>query len=179
MRTVELQEAAFHHDATLARYALNFHDRLFADEALCALELNACAQLLGAHLLRCYSSLTGRRPVAQGEPIPLALGSSACVWRRVADDALSEAQAPTRILFVSKNYTAIGTVTRAGLAATVLPQSMLGPELRPLGKDWALPRLPDSRMGLIRAPGAASEEAKALALDVRAALGESGRARAA
>ena len=69
VRTVELQEAAFHHDATLARYALNFHDRLFADEALCALELNACAQLLGAHLLRCYSSLTGRRPVAQGEPM--------------------------------------------------------------------------------------------------------------
>jgi len=122
---------------------------------------------------------TERFKVAEGEPIPLALGSSACVWRRVADDALAEAHSPSRILFVSKNYTAIGTVTRAGLAATVLPQSMLGPELRPLGKNWAMPRLPNSRMGLIRAPGAASEEAKALALDVRAALGESERARAA
>ena len=48
-------------------------------------------------------------------------GSSACVWRRVADEALEGRRETVRALFVSKNFTAIGTVVRAGLAATVLP----------------------------------------------------------
>ena len=109
-----------------------------------------------------------------GEPIPLALGSSACVWRRVADEALEGRRESVRALFVSKNYTAIGTVVRAGLAATVLPESMIGEGLRVLGPGDGLPRLPLSRMGLIRS-AVASEEAKALAEAIRATIGEGAR----
>jgi DNA-binding transcriptional LysR family regulator len=109
-----------------------------------------------------------------GEPIPLALGSSACVWRRVADEALEGRRESVRALFVSKNYTAIGTVVRAGLAATVLPESMIGDGLRILGAAEGLPRLPLSRMGLIRS-AVASEEAKALAEAIRATIGEGAR----
>jgi DNA-binding transcriptional LysR family regulator len=109
-----------------------------------------------------------------GEPIPLALGSSACVWRRVADEALEGRRESVRALFVSKNYTAIGTVVRAGLAATVLPESMIGEGLRILGPAEGLPRLPLSRMGLIRS-AVASEEAKALAEAIRATVGEGAR----
>jgi DNA-binding transcriptional LysR family regulator len=109
-----------------------------------------------------------------GEPIPLALGSPACVWRRVADEALEGRRETVRALFVSKNYTAIGTVVRAGLAATVLPESMIGEGLRILGPGDGLPRLPLSRMGLIRS-ALASEEAKALAEAIRATIGEGAR----
>jgi AraC family transcriptional regulator len=62
---VELQEAGFHVDETLARYAMTFRERLLDREPLTELELNAGAQLLGAHLLRCYSNLAGR-------PVPRA-----------------------------------------------------------------------------------------------------------
>ncbi len=115
-----------------------------------------------------------RFKTSPGEPIPLALGSSACVWRRVADEALEGRRESVRALFVSKNYTAIGTVVRAGLAATVLPECMIGEGLRVLGPAEGLPRLPLSRMGLIRSAGA-SEEAKALAEAIRATIGEASR----
>jgi DNA-binding transcriptional LysR family regulator len=111
----------------------------------------------------------------QGEPIPLALGSLACIWRRVADEALEGRRECVRSLFVSKNYTAVGTVARAGLAVTVLPESLIGEGLRALGPAEGLPWLPDTRMGLIHAPGPASEEAKAFAEAVRATIGERAR----
>ena len=69
--------------------------------------------------------------------------------------------------FYSKNFSAIGTVLRAGLAATILPASVVGPGLKVLGRAEGLPELPLNRMGLIRAPGRPSEEAKALAESIR------------
>jgi DNA-binding transcriptional LysR family regulator len=116
-----------------------------------------------------------RFKVPQDEPIPLALGSTACVWRRVADVALEGNRARVRGLFVSKNYTAVGTVVRAGLAVTVLPSGMIGEGLRALGPADGLPPLPTTRMGLIHAPGPPSQEAKALAEAVRATTGDANR----
>ena len=100
-------------------------------------------------------------------PIPLALGAVSCLWRREADDALADAERPTRGLFFSKNFSAIGTVVRAGLAVTTLPESMVGEGLRILGRADGLPELPLTRMGLIHAPGRPSEETKALANAIR------------
>ena len=57
---VEIQEAAFHMDESLARYAMIFRDRLHDPEPVTELELNAVANLLGAHLLRRYSNLACR-----------------------------------------------------------------------------------------------------------------------
>jgi DNA-binding transcriptional LysR family regulator len=105
--------------------------------------------------------------VEDGAPVPLALGSGTCVWRRAAEDALAAAPRPTRGLFFSKNYSAIGTVVRAGLAATILPASLVGEGLRRLGPNDGLPELPANRMGLIHAPGRPTEEAKALADAIR------------
>jgi DNA-binding transcriptional LysR family regulator len=106
----------------------------------------------------------------------MALGSQACIWRRVAEEALEGRRHIVRNLFASKNYTAVLTVVRAGLAVTVLPVGMIGDGLRALGLAEGLPRLPVSRMGLIHAPGAPSEEARALAEAVRATIGEVRRA---
>jgi DNA-binding transcriptional LysR family regulator len=105
--------------------------------------------------------------VEDGAPVPLALGSATCVWRRAAEEALEAAPRPTRGLFFSKNYSAIGTVVRAGLAATILPASLVGEGLRRLGPNEGLPELPPNRMGLIHEPGRPTEEAKALAEAVR------------
>ena len=114
--------------------------------------------------------------VEDGAPVPLALGSATCIWRRAAAEALAAAPRATRGLVFSKNCSAIGTVVRAGLAVTTLPASMVGEGLRILGREEGLPDLPMTRMGLIHAPGRASEEAKALAEAIRATAEPSRRA---
>ncbi len=115
----------------------------------------------------------------EGAPIPLALGSPTCLWRKVTDAALRDRPGETHGLFFSKNYTAVVTVVRAGLAATALPIGMAGDDLRVLGADEGLPSLPPTRMGLIHAPGQTSEEAKALAEAIRGAIGGVAARRAA
>ncbi len=105
--------------------------------------------------------------IRDGEPIPLAQGSLACVWRRATDEALGVRKDRVRAVFISKNFTAIGAVARAGLAVTVLPVGMIGEGLRALGPEFGLPKLPNTRMGLIFAHGALSEETRALAQAVR------------
>ncbi|MGO4872373.1 MAG: LysR substrate-binding domain-containing protein, partial [Roseiarcus sp.] len=106
----------------------------------------------------------------KGAPIPLAEGSANCLWRKVTDAALRDRPGATHGLFFSKNYTAVITVVRAGLAATALPIGMAGDELRVLGAEDGLPSLPPTRMGLIFAPGQISEESKALAEAIRATI---------
>ena len=113
--------------------------------------------------------------VEDGAAVPLALGSATCLWRRATEDALAMAPQATRGLFFSKNYSAIGSVVRAGLAATTLPASMVGEGLRVLGRSEGLPELPMTRMGLIHAPGSATEETKALADAIRLSVGAPAR----
>jgi len=109
-----------------------------------------------------------RFQVEEGTPIPLALGSTTCCWRRATEQALTTVAAGvTRARVYSKNFSAIGTVLRAGLAATILPASLVGPGLKRLGRAEGLPELPLNRMGLIHAPGRPSEEARALADAIR------------
>jgi len=112
-----------------------------------------------------------RFQVEEGAPIPLALGSSTCCWRRATEQALAATPGVTRTRFYSKNFSAIGTLLRSGLAATILPDSLVGPGLRRLGPAEGLPDLPLNRMGLIHAPGRPSEEASALAEAIRETVG--------
>jgi DNA-binding transcriptional LysR family regulator len=106
----------------------------------------------------------------EGAPIPLALGSPVCLWGRVTQEALQDWPRPTHPLFFSKNYSAVITVVRAGLAATALPAGMVGEDLQPIGVELGLPSLPSTSMGLIFAPGRASAETKALADAIRVSL---------
>ena len=59
-RGVQIQEAGFHLDESIARYAMAFRERLLDAEPPLELELNAMANLLGVHLLRRYSNLARR-----------------------------------------------------------------------------------------------------------------------
>ncbi len=52
--------------------------------------------------------------VEEGTPIPLALGSPTCCWRRATEQALTATPGVTRTRFYSKNFSAIGTLLRAG-----------------------------------------------------------------
>jgi DNA-binding transcriptional LysR family regulator len=83
-----------------------------------------------------------------------------------------------RSLFVSRNYSAVGAVVRAGLAATVLPEGLIMDGLKSIGEAEGLPPLPLTRMGLIRRPGHASPEADALAQAARETI-SAGERRAA
>lgn len=111
----------------------------------------------------------------RGAPIPLAEGSPSCLWRRMTETALRDRPSLTHGLFFSKNYTAISTVVRAGLAVTVLPIGLVADDLRILGAEDGLPPLPRTRMGLIRAPGRHSAEASALAEAIHDATGAPAR----
>jgi len=154
---------------------------LAAQVTACALELALVTDHSGFHdfeLLReepLVWAAAERFRIEDGAPIPLALGSATCIWRRAAEDALAGATRPTRGLFFSKNFTAIGTVVRAGLAATILPASMVGGGLRRLGRSEGLPDLSLTRMGLIHAPGRPTDEAKALAEAIRSTIGAPAR----
>ncbi|WP_158817778.1 LysR family transcriptional regulator [Methylocapsa sp. S129] len=116
---------------------------------------------------------------APDAPLPLALSSTICVWRKVAEEALRNCNRATRPLLASNNYSAIAPVVRAGLAVTILPLGTVPADLRVLGPEFGLPHLPTSRMGLIRAPGHQSHEAAALADAIRATIGELKQAAAA
>ncbi len=143
-----------------------------------ALEPARLAGFRGFELLReepLVWAAADRFRTEEGAPVPLALGSGTCVWRRAAEDALAASPRATRGLFFSKNFTAIGSIVRAGLAATILPASMVGPGLRLLGRDESLPELPLTRMGLIHAPGPPTEEASALAEAIRGTIGAPAR----
>jgi DNA-binding transcriptional LysR family regulator len=105
-------------------------------------------------------------------PLSLAMGSPTCIWRRIAEQALDSSNRATRSLLVSKNFSAIGPVVRAGLAVTVLPRDAVPADLRILGAESGLPPLASSRMGLIHAPGDPSAEAAALADAIRATAGK-------
>jgi DNA-binding transcriptional LysR family regulator len=126
-------------------------------------------ELIREEPLRWVASTRFKAPA--GEPLPLALGSPSCIWRRVADEALEGKRGRVRSLFVSRNYSAIGAVVRAGLAATVLPEGLIVDGLRSIGDAEGLPPLPLTRMGLIRRPGHASREADALAQAARETIG--------
>jgi DNA-binding transcriptional LysR family regulator len=103
-------------------------------------------------------------------PVPLALSSTLCAWRRAAEEALRVCHRATRPLLASNSYSAIAPVVRAGLAVTILPLGTVPADLRVLGPESGLPRLPASRMGLIHAPGNPSAEAAALADAIRATM---------
>ncbi len=104
-------------------------------------------------------------------PVPLAVSSTVCIWRRIGEEALRASNRPTRALFTSNNYSAIGPVVRAGLAVTILPLGCVPADLKVLGPESNMPLLQPSRIGLIHASGKASPEAAALADAVRATIG--------
>src|SRR5690606_33114467 len=76
-----------------------------------------------------------RHAVHQEEPLPLALtrplsSERECPWRRAALPQLETMQKPYRILYTSRNSSALSAAVLAGLAVSVFPESALRPGRR-------------------------------------------------
>lgn len=78
-----------------------------------------------------------------GEPLPLILVDEPSIYRRYALEALEQASIPWRQAYLASNLIGIKAAIRAGLGVTPRSMEMLGPDMRVLGENDGLPRLPD------------------------------------
>jgi DNA-binding transcriptional LysR family regulator len=76
-------------------------------------------------------------------PLPLIVAAEPSFFRRVAIDHLERAAIPWHITYSSSTVVGVRAAVRAGLGVTARSVEMLGSDLRVVGDDTALPRLPD------------------------------------
>lgn len=112
-----------------------------------------------------------RHNVHEEVPLPLALGSAHCDWRRTALACLSERGLATRVAFSSWSASAVSAAVTAGLAVSVLPASAIIAGMRILGPEDGFPRLPHAEIGVLRSASAATPLADALVEHILASLG--------
>lgn len=113
-----------------------------------------------------------RHAVHEEVPLPLALGSVDCEWRRQAIAALSALGRAHRIAFSSWNASAIGAAVLAGLAVSVLPASAAQRGMMILGREHGFPQLPGCEIGILRSDRAETPLVEALVEHVKASLAE-------
>jgi DNA-binding transcriptional LysR family regulator len=80
----------------------------------------------------------------------------------MAIDYLNQAGIPWRIAYVASTLSAIRAAVRAGLGVTARPIEMMSPELRVLGEQEGLPRLPDTQYVLYKNSHSENELAMAI-----------------
>ena len=97
-----------------------------------------------------------------GDSVPLVVLDEPSPYRTMAIDYLNEAGIPWRIAYVASTLSAIRAAVRAGLGVTARPIEMMSPELRVLGDQEGLPRLPDTQYVLYK--NAHSENELAMAI---------------
>jgi DNA-binding transcriptional LysR family regulator len=74
-------------------------------------------------------------------PLPLALSSMGCCWRRMALDSLDRADVPYRVAYTSRHYVGQHSAMLAGLAIAPIPRSIVTPDLRIVGEEAGLPAI--------------------------------------
>ncbi|MEX2575305.1 MAG: LysR substrate-binding domain-containing protein [Halofilum sp. (in: g-proteobacteria)] len=107
------------------------------------------------------------------DPLPLALSQQGvCIFRERALAALDTAGIAWRVAYTSASLSGLRSAVRAGLAITVLPPSMLDPQLRSLTSAEGLPDLPGIELALHRSPGRPSDPARQLVAQLQESLSE-------
>ncbi|MCQ4300177.1 LysR substrate-binding domain-containing protein [Pseudomonas songnenensis] len=104
-------------------------------------------------------------------PLPLALASPDCAWRRQALDALDRIGRHYRIAYSSEQTSGQEAAMIADLAIAPYPASLLRPPLQRLDGQYGLPPLGDYRINLLRGSNR-SEAVDILAEQVIAAFVE-------
>ncbi|EXF46204.1 transcriptional regulator [Pseudomonas sp. BAY1663] len=104
-------------------------------------------------------------------PLPLALASPDCAWRRQALDALDRIGRDYRIAYSSEQAAGQEAAMIADLAIAPYPQSLLRPPLQRLDGQFGLPELGEYRIKLLRG-SRRSEPVEVLAEHVIAAFAE-------
>ena len=112
-----------------------------------------------------------RHNVHEDTPLPLALGSFHCEWRKTALASLAAIGRDTRVAFSSWNASAVSAAVLAGLAVSVLPANAAQPGMRILGPDEGFPRLPACEIGILRSVESQTPLADALIEHILASLG--------
>lgn len=118
-------------------------------------------------------------PTHRETPLPLALGSPQCDWRRAAVEQLTHLRRDYRVAFSSWNAGAVSAAVTAGLAVSVLPLSAVTADMRVLREADGFPLLPVCEIAVFRLPDKDSPLADALAEHVVQGLSAHGEARAA
>lgn len=85
-----------------------------------------------------------------GDSVPLVLLDEPSSYRSMAIDSLNQAGIPWRIAYVASTLSAVRAAVKAGLGVTARPIEMMSPELRVLGEQEGLPRLPDTQYVLYK-----------------------------
>ncbi|NMP27248.1 transcriptional regulator LrhA [Rahnella sp. SAP-1] len=97
-----------------------------------------------------------------GDSVPLVLLDEPSTYRSMAIEHLNKAGIPWRIAYVASTLSAIRAAVRAGLGVTARPIEMMSPELRVLGEQDGLPRLPDTQYVLYKNQRCENELAMAI-----------------
>lgn len=106
---------------------------------------------------------------AERTPLPLALATPDCAWRRLALHALDRVGRPYRIAYSSEQCAGQEAAMIADLAIAPYPLSLVKPPLKRLDEGPDLPALGDYQIKLLRAADR-SEPAEELSRQVIAAL---------
>lgn len=104
-------------------------------------------------------------------PLPLALASPDCAWRRQALDALDRIGRGYRIAYSSEQSSGQEAAMIADLAIAPYPASLVRPPLQQLDGQYGLPQLGDYRINLLRGSNR-SDAVEVLAAQVIAAFAE-------
>ena len=133
--------------------------------------LTACDDVPDAEILRDEPLvwIAGSKALNLAAPLPLALGTVTCPWRRQVERALQQNGLAYRFVLVSNSYSGVAPLVRAGHALSVLPRGLVPSDMHILGEAEGLPALVGSRTGLLHGP-APTPEAQALAEIIRATV---------
>jgi DNA-binding transcriptional LysR family regulator len=89
--------------------------------------------------------------VPKGDPVPLPLFESPCVFRQPAVEALEQTHRPWRLVFTSPSLSGLWAAAVAGLGITVRTALGVPSPLAVLGKSSGLPKLPQIALSLYTA----------------------------
>lgn len=97
-----------------------------------------------------------------GAPVPLVLVDPPCVFREQATFQLDENRIPWRVAYTSATLAGVRAAIRAGLGIAPRSVEMLLPDMKVLGEEFGLPRLPSVSFHLYRNGSEKSESVRAV-----------------
>lgn len=96
----------------------------------------------------------------RGTPVPLILADEPSLFRKLSLDSLTQAGVPWRIAYLAPSLIGIKAALRGGLGITARSIDLLAADMRILGENDGLPRLPDVTYYLWARPNAVNPVAR-------------------
>ncbi len=96
----------------------------------------------------------------RGAPVPLILADEPSLFRKLSLEALTQAGVPWRIAYLAPSLIGIKAALRGGLGITARSIDLLTSDMRVLGENDGLPRLPDVTYCLWARPNAVNPVAR-------------------